>query len=155
MNLLITQNSQNLQHTHNFDGIAHSHSKGTLSGDSHSHSVYIGQMLNGVNSGKFIGLGVGNSNTDVINRMKNISNYYGTQLNYTVSGGLYFAHNGISGAASGNNNVSITNGSVVSLGVNISGSTESVKATGTIANSGNSTEARPVDYTYKIWKRTA
>lgn len=108
MNLLITQNSQNLQHSHSFSG-SHTHN--------HKLLIWTGSAA-----------GIANTYPGTLvcsNRGKNDPYGYSDKPYYQGT---------------------FTDPYIQHSTVTISGYT---------GNSGSSTEARPVDYTYKIWKRTA
>ena len=134
-NLLITQNSQNLQHTHTFTGSAvntdekgdHSHTTNSTS-KTLTGTVRINDNIGVINKGYGGASGICTASTE-----RNVGVYGNNGLHsYDLYIDAQHSHN-----------------------TNTKGAhTHSVTAAGTNSNNGG-TEVRPVDYTYKIWKRTA
>ena len=115
MNLLITQNSQNLQHSHSFSG-SHSHNHNLLSWNTSS-------------------------------------DFGGNVAGFNRSSGGTKAY-GVASVISGNNlGMSYYNVSTGNTGTALVQSA-TVTISGYTGTSGSSTESRPVDFTYKVWKRT-
>ena len=128
MNLLITQNSQNLSHVHGLNNhthtISHKHTKGSMR--IQGTMQYVQFIYDGSKSGAFsltddsrTSAWSGNSDQ----KCKKVT--FDTNNTNAWTGSTSDSDTANSGAASGN------------------------------TTSSGGTEVRPVDYTYKIWKRTA
>lgn len=167
MNLLITQNSQNLQHTHTFTGTAvntdekggHSHNTNSLKDkDTGLNKTDTGGM-SAHSTGTFSVLNYGNGRRKGV-----LSNVDGSTFTQSSSTDTYsiWGENiacGGGGAYYGMQNTTMTISHTHDMqhvhGTDTKGAhTHSVTAAGSNSNNGG-TEVRPVDYTYKIWKRTA
>lgn len=126
--VLISQNSQNLSHSHGFSGttgiesVGHTHgfSGTTGGGGGHSHTVY---------TGNFSASGSVTASAAIY-----YGNYAPLQAGYTDAVGDHtHSYSGTTGGESANHTHSFS---------------------GTTGASGD-TESRPIDFTFKIWKRIA
>ena len=156
LNVLITQNSQNLIHNHNV--ASHTHTLGGNTGDAGSHSHSTNSTKNSAGTSDKNLTGTYKFAPDTATLYQNSGCVTGIFSTNSVGSLAYRlqvqGHSGTAYYLGIDATHSHTTNSVENHKHSLPSNTGGCTAFNT-GDSGSSTESRPVDFTYKVWKRTA